>query len=448
MFPYLPHTDQDREKLKTEIGIDSVAELYSDIPGEVLLDQKLDLNSALSEIEIKKRMKEISSKHKDLNDYTSFLGAGVYDHYIPATVNHIISRSEFYTAYTPYQAEISQGYLQAIFEYQTMICELSGLNVANASMYDGASAIAEAALMSTAINRRRQEIIVSSTVSPESRKVLKTYCKAADFKLREVAYENGLTDQNQLADIVSEDTAGVIIQSPNFFGQIEYLSKLSEIINKAGAVFIVAADPIFLALLEAPGNLGAEIVVGEGQSLGNPHNFGGPHFGFFATTEDNMRKLPGRVIGETEDEDGNRGFVMTLQTREQHIRRKRATSNICSNQALNALAATVYLSLMGKKGLKEVANRCVKKAHYAAEKITELKDYELAFSGSFFKEFTISTDRDVSEINEFLKEKKFIGGYDLGQDYSELHNNMLLAVTEKRTKSEIDDLVQLLEEIK
>ena len=448
MMPYLPHTEQDRNDILAEIGINSVSELYSDIPEEILLEDKLKLNDSLSELDIKKKMKELSDQNHDLTEYISFLGAGVYDHYIPSVVNHIISRSEFYTAYTPYQAEISQGYLQAIFEFQTMISELTGLQVANASVYDGASAAAEAALMSTSINRNRKQIVVSRSVNPESRKVIKTYCQAADLELVEVPLCDGKTNKQELADVVDEGTAGVIIQNPNFFGLLEDLSELSRPIKKAGAVFITAADPVALGLLEAPGNLGADIVVGEGQSLGNPQNFGGPHFGFFAVAEQYMRRLPGRVIGETEDKSGNRGFVMTLQTREQHIRRARATSNICSNQALNALAATVYLSLLGKKGLQTVAELSAKKAHYTAQKIEKLTDFKMTFSGPFFKEFAVSTKKDKTELNDYLHENNYLGGFDLQKEYPELQNSILLAVTEKRTIEEIEKLVSLLEAVK
>ena len=448
MFPYLPHTKEEREELLAGIGIDSIDELFTDIPDEVKLERELDLGQPLSELEIKRRMEELSGKNQDLSEYTSFLGAGVYDHYIPSVVDHILLRSEFYTAYTPYQPEISQGYLQAIFEYQTMICELTGLDVANASMYDGASATAEAALMSTAVKRRRKEIVVSTTVSPEIREVLVTYCSAADLVLKEVDFNQGVTNHDKLKEVITEETASVIVQNPNFFGQLEDLAQLADLAHDVDALFVVVADPISLAILEAPGNLGADIVVGEGQGLGNPQSFGGPHFGFFATTKRNMRRIPGRVVGETVDDEGNRGFVLTLQTREQHIRRERATSNICSNQALNALAATVYLTLMGKKGLKEVAKQSLKKAHYAAERIAKLDGYELAFDGPFFKEFAIKTEASVSEINQELLEDKIVGGYDLGNDYSQLSNTMLLAVTEKRTKEEVDKLAKRLEGIK
>jgi glycine dehydrogenase subunit 1 len=447
MFPYLPHTDEDRKELLAGVGVDSIADLFTDIPDEIRLDKQLDLENPLSELGIKQRMQALSNKNQDLTEYTSFLGAGVYDHYIPSVVDHILLRSEFYTAYTPYQPEVSQGYLQAIFEYQTMICELTGLDVANASMYDGSSAIAEAALMSKAIKRRRNEIIVSTSVSPESRTVLETYAEATDLSLKEVGCAQGITDVAELKEAISEETAAVILQTPNFFGQLENVAEIADITHEVSAQLVVATDPIALAVIEAPGNLGADIVVGEGQGLGNPLSFGGPHFGFFATTKRNMRRIPGRIVGKTVDDEDNEGFVLTLQTREQHIRRERATSNICSNQALNALAATVYMTLMGKKGLKKVAEMSLKKAHYLAEKLSELDGYELLFTGPFFKEFAIKTAKPVAEINERLLTKKIVGGYDLGKDYPDLENAMLLATTEKRTKEEIDELVQELEGI-
>lgn len=448
MFSYLPHTAEDRKKLLTGIGVKQVGELFSNIPEEVKLNRKLNLGSPLSELEIKEAMKKLSTKNENTEKYTSFLGAGVYDHYIPAVVSHILAKPEFYTAYTPYQAEISQGYLQAIFEYQTLICELTGLDVANASLYDGASALAEAALMATVIKRKCREIIVSTTVNPEYKKVLNTYCQAADLQLTEIEYIGGITDIERLRKTINDNTAGVIVQNPNFFGCLEDLAVIAELVSEKGAVFIVATDPISLAILEAPGNLGAEIVVGEGQSLGNPQNFGGPHLGFLATGKRNLRKVPGRIIGETTDDQGKRGFVMTLQTREQHIRRERATSNICSNQALNALAATVYLCLLGKQGLQEVAQQSLKKAHYAAQKISELKDYQLKFNKPFFKEIVLKTKRQVKDINQELIKSKIIGGYDLENDYPDMANTMLLAFTEKRTKAEIDDLIARLEGIK
>lgn len=446
-FPYLPHTEEDRQKLMQNLGIDDIEELFTDIPAEIKIEGQLPLERPQSELEVKRRLRELSAANEDLTDYTSFLGAGVYDHYMPSTIDHILSRSEFYTAYTPYQAEISQGYLQAIFEYQTMICELTGMDVANASMYDGASALAEAALMAIAAKRRRRtEIVISAAVNPQSKEVVSTYCRANDLTLTEVDFKAGSTALETLAETVSEETAAVLVQNPNFFGQLEDLEELAAVTHEQKALFVVNADPISLGLLEAPGKLGADIVVGEGQSLGNPLNFGGPHFGFFAATERYMRKMPGRIVGATEDTDGKRGFALTLQTREQHIRRERATSNICSNQALNALAATVYLTLLGPTGLREVAEKSFQKAHYAANRITELEGYELLFAGPYVKEFAVKLPISAHKLNDKLRAEGIIGGYDLSRDY-QLENSLLVAVTEKRTKAEIDNLLDFLEAI-
>lgn len=446
-FPYLPHTEEDRQKLMQNLGIDDIEELFTDIPAEIKIEGQLPLERPQSELEVKRRLRELSAANEDLTDYTSFLGAGVYDHYMPSTIDHILSRSEFYTAYTPYQAEISQGYLQAIFEYQTMICELTGMDVANASMYDGASALAEAALMAIAAKRRRRtEIVISAAVNPQSKEVVSTYCRANDLTLTEVDFKAGSTALETLAETVSEETAAVLVQNPNFFGQLEDLEELAAVTHEQKALFVVNADPISLGLLEAPGKLGADIVVGEGQSLGNPLNFGGPHFGFFAATERYMRKMPGRIVGATEDTDGKRGFALTLQTREQHIRRERATSNICSNQALNALAATVYLTLLGPTGLREAAEKSLQKAHYAANRITELEGYELLFAGPYVKEFAVKLPISAHKLNDKLRAEGIIGGYDLSRDY-QLENSLLVAVTEKRTKAEIDNLLDFLEAI-
>ena len=429
------------------LGIDDIEELFTDIPAEIKIEGQLPLERPQSELEVKRRLRELSAANEDLTDYTSFLGAGVYDHYMPSTIDHILSRSEFYTAYTPYQAEISQGYLQAIFEYQTMICELTGMDVANASMYDGASALAEAALMAIAAKRRRRtEIVISAAVNPQSKEVVSTYCRANDLTLTEVDFKAGSTALETLAETVSEETAAVLVQNPNFFGQLEDLEELAAVTHEQKALFVVNADPISLGLLEAPGKLGADIVVGEGQSLGNPLNFGGPHFGFFAATERYMRKMPGRIVGATEDTDGKRGFALTLQTREQHIRRERATSNICSNQALNALAATVYLTLLGPTGLREAAEKSLQKAHYAANRITELEGYELLFAGPYVKEFAVKLPISAHKLNDKLRAEGIIGGYDLSRDY-QLENSLLVAVTEKRTKAEIDNLLDFLEAI-
>ncbi len=444
---YLPHTDKERREMLDAIGVESVEELFQDIPRDVMFDRELDIFPSLSEPELLKHMLDLACKNQDLSEYTPFLGAGVYDHYMPSVIGHMLKRSEFYTAYTPYQAEASQGTLQTIFEYQTMISELTGMEVANASMYDGATSVAEAALMSLK-SAKGNTVLVSEAVNPSYRQVLQTYVENQGFKVQTIPQSEGVTDGSVIDNHLSKDVACYIAQTPNFLGNLENLDGLKDKLKEHKAMLIVCTDPIALSLIKPPSEYGADIVVGDGQSLGNPMNFGGPLLGFFASTKKLIRKMPGRIIGETTDEEGNRGYVLNLQTREQHIRREKATSNICSNQALNALAACIYLTLMGPKGLKQVANLSLQKANYAKEKIAALDGFELAFDQPFFKEFVIKTPKPVEEINKQLLDRKIVGGLDLGKFYSGLENHMLLCVTEKRTKDEIDKLVLGLEGVK
>jgi len=439
--PYLPITSEDRRLMLGAIGVDSVEELFNDIPVDVRCKGLLDLPGPLSEIELVRHMKAMAVKNKNLEEYTCFLGAGAYDHYIPSVVNHILQRQEFYTAYTPYQPEISQGILQAIFEYQTMICELTGMEVSNASVYDGASALAEAVAMACSVNRRR-EVLLSRAVHPEAREVVKTYSRFSGAGIRELGCRNGVTDLEEAEERINDQTGAIVIQNPNFFGVLEDLAKFAELAHQYGALLIVSADPVSLGLLKSPGEIGADIVVGEGQGLGNPLSFGGPYFGFMATTEKMMRRLPGRIVGQTTDGEGRRGFILTLQAREQHIRREKATSNICSNQALCALAATIYLTLLGKKGLRRVAELCLQKAHYAYRRLLESGKFTPTFSAPFFKEFAVTGKEDAAVINARLLEHKIVGGYPLSRDYPELKNSLLIAVTENRTREEIDRLVE------
>jgi len=422
---YIPNTAKDQESMLKAIGKKSIDELFSDIPEKVRLKKPLNLPQGLSEPEL---LEELSALSKKNELASTFLGAGSYNHFIPSVVKHIVSRSEFYTAYTPYQAEASQGILQAIYEYQSMICELTGMDAANASMYDGATAIAEAAFLACRATGRK-EIVVSSAVHPEYRSVLKTYAKGAGLNVKEAPFsKNQATLDLATLDIGratgNNNLACVILQQPNFFGSIEDVRSLAEKIHAAGALFIVCADPISLGLLKAPGDYGADIVVGEGQSLGNPRSFGGPGLGIFAVKKPLLRQIPGRVVGQTTDADGKRAFCLTLQTREQHIRRERATSNICSNEALAALAATVYLSVMGKQGLRKVAELCLQKADYLKRK---LKD-KVVFKGPTFKEFVIKTNKKV--------------GVGLEQFYPELKNCRLICVTELTSKKVMDGLVK------
>lgn len=446
MFPYIPNTSEDESEMLKSIGVNSIHDLFNDIPDDIILKRKLNINDEMSEMELLKYMKNISDKNISLDELTCFLGAGAYDHYIPAVIKHIISKPEFYTAYTPYQAEISQGTLQTIFEYQSMICELTGLEAANASMYDGATACAEAALVAVD-STRKKKIVVSKTVNPETRKVLKTYTRFKGVELVEIDMIDGVTDIDKLKDQVGKDTAGVIIQSPNFFGIIEDVTEVEKITHLNKAVFIMSVDPISLGILKSPGELGADIAVGEGQGLGNGISFGGPYLGFMAANSKFMRKMPGRIVGQTEDVDGKRGFVLTLQAREQHIRREKATSNICSNEAINALCAAIYLTTMGKKGLKEVAYQSTVKAHYAFKEMTKSGKFKPLFNKPFFKEFAVKTEKDSASINSELLKNKILGGYCLAKDYPSYNNSLLFCVTEKRTVQEINKLISVMEGI-
>jgi glycine dehydrogenase subunit 1 len=437
---YLPMTEEDKQEMLKAIGVESIDELFSDIPESVRFNREYNIKKAKSESELMKELTELAAKNADIKRYTSFLGAGVYDHYIPVVVDHVISRSEFYTAYTPYQPEISQGELQAIFEFQTMICELTGMDVANSSMYDGGTALAEAAMLSAG-HTKKKKVLVSKAVHPEYRDVLKTYAKGPGLEVIEIPFKNGVTDLEALQAEMDEQVACVIVQYPNFFGQIEPLKDIEPIAHTGKSMFVVASNPLALGVLTPPGKFGADIVVGDAQPFGIPMQFGGPHCGYFAVKSALMRKIPGRLVGQTTDEEGSRGFVLTLQAREQHIRRDKATSNICSNQALNALAASVAMTALGKKGVKEMAIMNIQKAHYAKKQLVE-HGFDVPFTGPFFNEFVVKLNKPVKEVNERLFEKGIIGGYDLGRDYPELENYMLVAVTELRTKEEIDMLVK------
>ncbi|WP_019915110.1 aminomethyl-transferring glycine dehydrogenase subunit GcvPA [Paenibacillus sp. HW567] len=443
---YLPMTGQDRKEMMETVGIQSVEELFADIPQAVRYEGTLPMSEALDEYALLRHMKELSDKNASSDTHTSFLGAGLYDHHIPVVINHVISRSEFYTAYTPYQPEISQGELQAIFEFQSYICELTGMKVANASMYDGATALSEAAVLAVGATKRKK-LVVSRTIHPEARQVLRTTAGAWGLDVVEVDYQDGVTDQAKLAAAIDSDTAAVLVQSPNFFGAIEDLGSMEPLIHAVKGLLVVSANPLALGILETPGKLGADIVVGDAQPLGIPASLGGPTCGFFAVAEHLMRRMPGRIVGQTVDRSGKRGFVLTLQAREQHIRREKATSNICSNQALLALCASVYLSVMGKEGMREVGELNVRKSHYAAGRLGELTGAAPAFTAPFFNEFVLKLPEgsNVSKINSRLLKEGYLGGYDLGRDYPELAGHMLVAVTEKKSKTEIDQFASVLE---
>jgi glycine dehydrogenase subunit 1 len=428
------------------IGVRDLDELLEAIPRELRLESPLDLPPPVSEMEAVSLLKKLSLLNGDLDSYVSFLGAGIYDHYIPSVVSHITSRPEFYTAYTPYQPEVSQGTLTAIFEFQTMITELTGMDVSNASVYDGGSALAEAAVLALSVAKNRGELLVSKGVHPFYREVMKTYLGGQDVTIDEICLSGGLTDLQVLKEKCCDNTAAVIVQSPSFVGSIEDLREIGKSAVSCGALFIAVVDPISLGVLKPPGEFGADIVVGEGQALGNTPSFGGPLFGFFACKDKYKRQLPGRLVGETVDSEGKRGYVLTLQTREQHIRREKATSNICTNQALNALAATVYMSAMGKEGLRETALQCIKKASYARQRIVELKGYSSPWETPVFKEFPVRTPVPPGEIIERLKSNGILAGVDAGCFDRDLEDILLVAVTERRTRAEIDTFVEILGE--
>ena len=436
---YLPMTEQDQKEMLETIGVSSIDELFSDIPEKVRFQGQYNIKEAKSEAALMKELAGLAAKNADTTNNISFLGAGVYNHYKPVIVDHVISRSEFYTAYTPYQPEISQGELQAIFEFQTMIAELTGMDLANSSMYDGGTALAEAGMLAAG-HTKRKKLLVSGSVHPEYMDVVTTYAHGQSIEVVKIPTKEGVTDSEALKSLIDEQTAGVIVQYPNFFGQIEDLKTIGDIAHEHKALFIVSANPLSLGILTPPGKLGADIVAGDAQPFGISENFGGPHCGFFAVTTKLMRKVPGRLVGETVDQEGRRGYVLTLQAREQHIRRDKATSNICSNQALLALAASVAMTALGKQGVREMAKQNIVKTRYAKNAF-EAAGFTVAFQGAHFNEIVVKTDKSVTEINKGLLEKGIIGGFDLGRVYPEMANHALIAVTELRTKEEIDALV-------
>jgi glycine dehydrogenase subunit 1 len=438
---YVPHTDADRAEMLAAIGVERIEDLFHDVPAACRFPE-LALPEPLSEMEIMAELEAMSEENLDTGHFSCFLGAGAYNHYVPRLVDHIVSRSEFYTAYTPYQPEISQGTLQSIFEYQSMICTLTGMEVANASHYDGATSTAEAVIMALNVGRgKRKRVLLSPALHPEYRAVVRTYTQGMGLEITGDADLGA--DLEDLAGMLDKNTACLVIQSPNFFGQMEAVDGLADRVHQVGAMLVVVADPISLGLFKAPGAYGADIVVGEGQALGNGLNFGGPYLGYFACLEKDVRKMAGRLVGQTVDAEGKRGFVLTLSTREQHIRREKATSNICTNQALCALASAAHLAALGKTGMRKLAELCYHKAHYAAGRIATLDGYQLVGNRPFFQEFVLSCPAPVKDINHFLLDEwGIIGGYDLGRDYPHLENHMLLCVTEVISREEIDGLVE------
>lgn len=435
---FIPHTDSDIRKMLDTIGVESINDLYKDVPAEVLFTRDYDIPSAMSEIELRRHFEELGAKNKNL---VVFAGGGVYDHYSPSVISHIIERSEFYTAYTPYQPEISQGTLQYIFEYQSMIAELTGMEASNASMYDGATATAEVMFMMIASARKKNRILVSDCLTENVKDVLRTYSKFREAELTFLPEKDGVTDLSTLEEELSKgDVAGVILPSINKFGIIEDFTGIAEKIHAAKGLLAIYADPSALSVLKTPAEWGADIACGDGQTLGMPMQFGGPYLGYIACSKALLRKIPGRIVGATKDASGKRAFVLTLQAREQHIRREKATSNICSNQSLMALYATIYLALMGKKGVVEVNELSCSGANYLYESLIKTGLFKPAFENKpFLKEFTMKTDLDIDKLNDYLAEKGYMGGLRNGE-------YVTFAVTERRTKEEIDNFVKLIED--
>ncbi|HEJ8277369.1 TPA: aminomethyl-transferring glycine dehydrogenase subunit GcvPA [Staphylococcus aureus] len=437
---YIPLTEKDKQEMLQTIGAKSIGELFGDVPSDILLNRDLNIAEGEAETTLLRRLNRIASKNFTKETHTSFLGAGVYDHYAPSVVDAMISRSEFYTAYTPYQPEISQGELQAIFEFQTLICELTDMDVANSSMYDGMTSFAEACILAFS-QTKKNKIVVSKGLHYQALQVLHTYAKTRkEFEVVEIDLDGTVTDLKKLEAAVDDETAAVAVQYPNFYGSIEDLEKIQSFIEDKKALFIVYANPLALGLLTPPGSFGADIVVGDTQPFGIPAQFGGPHCGYFATTKKLMRKVPGRLVGQTQDDEGNRGFVLTLQAREQHIRRDKATSNICSNQALNALASSIAMSALGKQGIYDIAVQNIEHANYAKQQFIK-KGFEV-LDGTSFNEFVVKFDKPIQQVNEELVKYNIIGGFDLGVVSDDFKNHMLIAVTELRTKDEIDTFVE------
>ncbi|CAC7953385.1 hypothetical protein U992_01060 [Staphylococcus aureus 1111101949] len=442
---YIPLTEKDKQEMLQTIGAKSIGELFGDVPSDILLNRDLNIAESEAETTLLRRLNRIASKNITKETHTSFLGAGVYDHYAPSVVDAMISRSEFYTAYTPYQPEISQGELQAIFEFQTLICELTDMDVANSSMYDGMTSFAEACILAFS-QTKKNKIVVSKGLHYQALQVLHTYAKTRkEFEVVEIDLDGTVTDLKKLEAAVDDETAAVAVQYPNFYGSIEDLEKIHSFIEDKKALFIVYANPLALGLLTPPGSFGADIVVGDTQPFGIPAQFGGPHCGYFATTKKLMRKVPGRLVGQTQDDEGNRGFVLTLQAREQHIRRDKATSNICSNQALNALASSIAMSALGKQGIYDIAVQNIEHANYAKQQFIK-KGFEV-LDGTSFNEFVVKFDKPIQQVNEELVKYNIIGGFDLGVVSDDFKNHMLIAVTELRTKDEIDTFVEKADEL-
>jgi glycine dehydrogenase subunit 1 len=434
---YIANTPAEQKRMLETIGAGSIEELLVKVPAKARMSRPLALPPALAETDLIRHMSAMAARNADAESYSCFQGAGSYDHYVPSPINHLVLRGEFFTAYTPYQPEASQGTLRTIYEYQTMIAELTGMDVANASIYDGASSLAEAALMAHSVTGRT-EVVLARGVNPLYRRVVATYCEGPGIRLRDVPAPEGVLDVEAARKLVGAKTAALVVQSPNCYGCLEDVAAAAEIAHAAGALLVVVSDPVNLGVLQPPGRLGADIVVGDGQGLGVPMSFGGPNLGVFAAKSELVRRMPGRLVGATVDRDGKRGFVLTLQTREQHIRRAKATSNICTNVALCALMATIYLSTVGKEGLVKVGELSTRKAHYAAQRLTQVPGVSLRFAQPFFKEFTLRLPKPPDKIVARLAKQRILPGVPLKQFDRALGDCLLVAVTEKRTKAEID----------
>ena len=437
---YILNTPDDQRAMLERIGVASVEELFKQVPDAVRLKRPLNVPPALPEMELTRHVQALAAKNRSADSATCFLGGGSYDHFVPAVVDAIAGRSEYYTAYTPYQAEASQGSLQAFFEFQTLVCQLTGLDVANASLYEGGSAVAEAVIMALSVNPKRRKVLVAESLHPEYRQVLATYLRDLDVHVETLPTPHGFLDPDDAKRAVDDDTICVVAQHPNFFGCLEEPQALADAAHARGALFVVSFYPISLGLLKRPGQYGADIAVAEGQTLGTPMSYGGPVLGLMACREQFVRKMPGRLVGQTTDRNGKRCWVLTLQTREQHIRREKATSNICTNQGLLALRATVYLAALGPQGLRETADLCLRKAHYAVEQLTKKAGLRLRFDRPFFNEFTLRAPEDVPALLRRLLGKGYHAGLGLGTWYPRLKDCFTLAVTEKRTRAEIEGL--------
>ncbi|MBY0512901.1 MAG: aminomethyl-transferring glycine dehydrogenase subunit GcvPA [Gemmataceae bacterium] len=445
-MPYLPNTPADQKAMLDTIGATSVADLFAPVPPELRLGRPLDIPPALPEMELTRHVEGLAARNRPAGGLVCFLGGGAYDHFVPTVVDAVAGRGEFYTAYTPYQAEASQGTLQAVFEYQTLVCQLTGLDVANASLYEGGSAVAEAVLMALGATGRA-EVLVAASVHPEYRQTLATYVANLNCRVRVLPCPDGTLNPDDVKAAVNDQTACVVAQSPNFFGHLEEMDAIGAAARRTGALFVAGFDPISVGLLKRPGDYGADIAVAEGQGLGVPLGYGGPYLGVLACRDEFVRRIPGRLVGQTTDRNGKRCWVLTLQTREQHIRREKATSNICTNQGLLALRATVYLTALGPQGLRETAGLCLRKAHYAAEQLARVPGVKPKFRAPFFKEFALSVPGDVGAVLAALRGRGYLAGLPLGRWYADHADGLTVAVTERRTRAEIDGLAAALADV-